>query len=392
MRKYRAEKKNNQTQIILFVANSVWNLINFRLPIMRVLHKKGFLVGAVAPEDPDSDDHISMLEKEGFVFYPVPINRSGVNPVQDIITLFTLCRLYKKLRPTAVCHFTIKPVIYGSLAAHRCGVRVINNISGLGTVFIRETPVTTLVRLLYKKALKHADTVFFQNPDDRKLFLDTTLVTESQASLLPGSGVDLEHYVPYSDPTSFELNQAPFRFLLIGRMLKDKGIYEFIEAARSLKRKNIDAEYILLGGIDYDNRTSISKDEINSWVDEGLIGYSGIVSDVRPEIAGADCIVLPSYREGTPRTLLEAAAMGKPIISTDVPGCKEVVVDGRNGFLCTVRDCESLAESMDYMVNLSLEKRKDMGQQSRKLAEEKFDLNFVIDAYLEKINLLNIRI
>jgi len=385
MRKYRAAKKNNQTQIVLFAANSVWNLVNFRLPIMRALHKKGFQIGAVAPKDPDSEDHISMLEKEGFVFYPVPINRSGINPVQDIITLFIFYRLYKKLRPTVVCHFTIKPVIYGSLSAHRCGVRVINNISGLGTVFIRETPVTALVKLLYKKALKHADTVFFQNPDDRKLFLDSALVKESQVSLLPGSGVDLDHFVPYSNPTSFELSQSPFRFLLIGRMLKDKGIYEYIEAIRSLNIRKVKADYLLLGGIDQDNRTAVSKVEIGSWIDEGLVIYTGSLKDVRPEIAMADCIVLPSYREGTPRTLLEAAAMGKPIVSTDVPGCREVVIDGKNGYLCKVRDYKSLAEAMYDMVKLSAVKRKEMGLQARKLAEEKFDLKLVIAAYFKAI-------
>jgi glycosyltransferase involved in cell wall biosynthesis len=369
---------------ILFVANSPWNLLNFRLPVMQAFRDAGYSVAAAAPEENGADTaHARHLRDRGFDFYPVAMSRSGTNPAEDLATLGQLKKLYRTLSPAAVCHFTIKPVIYGSLAARGLpGIRVINNISGLGTVFIKTTPVTLLVKSLYRRALRRADTVFFQNPDDRELFLAFRLAAAEKTALLPGSGVDLERFVPPSEPTPFEAGTGPFRFLLIARMLSDKGITEFARAAALLAGRGKDAEAVLLGGIDTGNRTAISEEELAAWAAEGHIRYFGSAEDVRPEIAAADCVVLPSYREGTPRTLLEAAAMGKPLIATDVPGCRQAVDHGSNGLLCAVRDPESLADAMEEVMALTPEARRAMGAASRRLAEERFDQQLVIDAYL----------
>ena len=261
-------------------------------------------------------------------------------------------------------------------------IPVINNVSGLGTAFIRDTWVTQIARLLYRVALRSSRKVFFQNEDDRQLFLDLKLVEVEKTGLLPGSGINLARFRPVENRKAKE---HPFRFLLAARLLYDKGVGEYVAAARIVRRQRPHVTFALLGFLDAENPTAIPRREISRWVQEGIVEYLGTADDVRPYFAEADCIVLPSYREGTPRTLLEAAAMAKPIIATDVPGCREVVDHGRNGLLCKPKDAEDLARCMIEMIDTPASRRLAMGTAGRKKMENEFDENIVTAAYLDTL-------
>ncbi|HEX6660796.1 MAG TPA: glycosyltransferase family 4 protein, partial [Sphingomicrobium sp.] len=307
----------------------------------------------------------------------IDIDRSGRNPLADFALLLKYRGILKRVRPCAYLGFTIKPNIYGSMAARSLGIPAIANISGLGTVFIKRGPLLALVTSLYRFALGRAAVVFFQNPDDRALFIERRFVHPDKARLLPGSGVDLQHFA------AVPLTEDPVTFLFIGRILGDKGIRELAEAARSL---GIGVQ--LLGPIDEGNRTSIGRAELERWVREGVFEYLGETDDVRPFIEKATAVVLPSYREGLPRSLLEAGAMGRPLIATDVPGCREVVEDGVNGILCAVRDSASLAQAMKRFAEMPGEERAAMGSASRRKIETKFSEDVVIGAYLDALGKL----
>jgi glycosyltransferase involved in cell wall biosynthesis len=285
----------------------------------------------------------------------------------------------KRLRPVAYLGFTIKPNIYGCLAAARAGIPAIANISGLGTVFIRRGPLLALVTRLYRRALRRAAVVFFQNPDDRQLFLENRLVRPGQARLLPGSGVDLDRFRPVPLPDGRPI------FVFIGRLLGDKGVRELVAAARRVRAKRADVTIQLLGPLDEGNRTAIARDELDRWVAEGTVDYLGETDDVRPFVEQATAVVLPSYREGLPRSLLEAGAMARPLVATDVPGCREVVEHGVNGFLCRVRDPGSRGEAMLELAELPPERRTAMGLESRRKIEQRFSEAVVIAAYLDAL-------
>jgi glycosyltransferase involved in cell wall biosynthesis len=282
--------------------------------------------------------------------------------------------------------YTIKPNIYGSLASSICSIPFINNVSGLGAVFIQDGWLRKFVSGLYKLAFRNSNRVFFQNRDDLGLFLQSRLVKKELTDVLPGSGINLQHFTPDDSNVRKSLS-TPFRFLLIARMLKDKGVVEFVNAALLLKELGFKAEFCLLGFLDVQNPAAISSEQMKEWTDQGFVKYLGVSDDVREHIASADCIVLPSYREGTPRTLLEAAAMGKPIITTNVVGCKEVVVHGVNGFLCEVKNAQDLALKMKEMLLLSEDQRRLMGENGRLKMEKEFDENIVIQKYLQAIDL-----
>jgi glycosyltransferase involved in cell wall biosynthesis len=363
---------------VVLAANSSWNIVNYRKGLIRALKTQGYEPIVVCPLDPADEERMQKLEVERV---PVAMNRSGLNPFAELRLLLTYRRILRRLEPIALLSFTIKPNVYGCLAAGR--VAAFANISGLGTVFIRRGLLLGLVLLLYRFALKRAALVFFQNPDDRELFLQRRLVRPDQARLLPGSGVDLDHFRPAPLPT------GPATFLFIGRLLADKGVRELIEAARTLRRNHPDVRVRLLGPIDDGNRTAITRAELDGWLGEGVVDYLGETDDVRRFIANTTAIVLPSYREGLPLSLLEAGAMGRPLIATDVPGCRHVVEDGRNGFLCVVRDSNSLAECMERFVNLSDEEQLAMGLASRRKVEAEFSEAIVIDAYLSALGKLH---
>jgi glycosyltransferase involved in cell wall biosynthesis len=308
---------------------------------------------------------------------PIRIERSGLNPLADLALLARYRRLLRRLRPVAYLGYTIKPNIYGSIAAASLGIPALPNVSGLGTAFIRGGLLQQVVTKLYRLGFRRAPVVFFQNAEDRELFVDRRIVRQQQTRVLPGSGVDLGRFTPEPPP------EGPPTFLLIGRLLRDKGVIEFVEAARSLRATLPDARFQLLGPIDEGNRTSIHRSELDQWAEDGVIEYLGTTDEVRPFIAGATAVVLPSYREGLPRSLLEAAAMGRPLIATDAPGCRDVVEDGINGYLCGVCDAASLAGAMRRMAELPHHRRVAMGDAARRKVEDKFSEEFVVRAYLD---------
>lgn len=364
---------------VILAANSSWNIVNFRAGLIRALKQAGYEPVVVAPLDPLAEERMPELAVERAV---IRIDRSGLNPLADLRLLREYRRTLKRLRPAAFLGFTIKPNIYGCIAARSLGIPAIANISGLGTVFIKRGPLLALVTRLYRFGLKRAAVVFFQNPDDRALFLERRIVRAEQTRLLPGSGVDLDRFAPAQPPS------GPATFLLIARLLGDKGIREFVAAARSLRTELPTARFQLLGPIDEGNRTAISRAELDSWIAEGVVEYLGQTDDVRPFVAAASAVVLPSYREGLPRTLLEAAAMARPLIATDVPGCREVVEDGVNGYLCQVRDSATLAKAMRKLANLPIAERSAMGEAGRRKVQEQFSETVVIGAYLDALDTL----
>lgn len=364
---------------ILISINTSWNVYNFRSGLINALAQHGYEVTAASP----TDDYSSRLAELGCVHLPLPMDSKSTSPLKDLALFWRYLQLLRRERPDVFLGYTIKPNVYGSLAAHVLSIPVINNISGLGTAFIRDSWLTGIVKALYRLALRSSSRVFFQNDDDLNLFVEHKLVQLDQTALLPGSGIDLAKFQPQALPSPFA-PRAP-RFLLITRLLWDKGVGEFVDAARIVKAKFPDARFQLLGFVDVDNRTAISRSTIDEWIREGIVDYLGVANDVRPCIAASDCVVLPSYREGTPRTLLEAAAMGKPLITTDVPGCREVVDHEQNGFLCQARNPDDLADKMLDFINLSDSQRTAMGEASRKKVERQFDENIVIESYVETL-------
>lgn len=362
---------------IIIALNTAWNLVNFRAGLIRALVASGYEVVAVAP----ADEYAGRIELLGCRYAPLPMDNKGTHPVRDLLLLWRFYRFLRGERPAMFLGFTVKPNVYGSLAAHALRIPVINNIAGLGAVFIKDSWLTQLVRGLYRLALSRSARVFFQNEDDRRLFVESGLVRVEQTDRLPGSGLDLARFTPEPIP----LNGEHVRFLLIARMLWDKGVGEYLDAARILRKRYPQAEFCLLGFLDVKNPAAISREQMASWVDEGMVVYLGETDDVRPHVAAVDCIVLPSYREGVPRTLLEAAAMSRPIITTDAVGCRETVEDGVNGYLCQPRDAADLAEKMERMIALSPESRAEMGRRGREKVEREFDEQIVINRYLEVI-------
>ena len=362
---------------IAIVSNASWNIYNFRLNLARALKQNGYEVVLIAPYDEYSD----RLSKE-FEYYNIYMNNKGTNPIEDLKTTFEFYKLYKKIKPEIVLHFTIKPNIYGTIACNLLGIKTINNIAGLGTLFIKQNFVTKIAKYLYKYSQNKADKIFFQNRDDFELFTNEKLVNKNKCDILPGSGVDTNKF----RPVQIKKKNNTFRFLLIARMLWDKGVGEYVEAAKIIKQKYKNVEFLLLGAIGVDNPTAISKETMKEWKKEGIVKYLGTTDNVKVEIAKANCIVLPSYREGTSRVLLESAAMAKPIITTNVPGCKEVVDDGVNGFLCEVKNANDLANKMEMMLNLSESERIEMGIKGRQKVVKEFDEKIVIKKYLKTIN------
>lgn len=384
---------------VVIALNLAWNLVNFRAGLIRALVAEGYEVVAVAPDD----EYAPRLAALGCRFVPLPMDNQGTHPGRDLLLLWRFLRMLRRERPVVYLGYTVKPNVYGSLAAHGLGIPVVNNIAGLGAVFIRDSVVTRVVRGLYRLALARSRRVFFQNDEDLRLFVEGGLVRPEVTGRVPGSGIDLGRFVavglpggdlsgapalsPYPSPASGrgESGGERIRFLLIARMLWDKGVGEYVAAARSLRQRYPDAEFCLLGFLDVQNPAAISRAQMDAWVAEGVVTYLGVSDDVREQIAEADCVVLPSYREGTPRTLLEAAAMARPLVATDAVGCREVVDDGVNGYLCRVKDADDLAERMERMIGLSHEERTAMGLRGREKVEREFDERFVIDAYLKAI-------
>jgi glycosyltransferase involved in cell wall biosynthesis len=334
-------------------------------------------------EQRDGFEH--KLEDLGLPFVDLPIGARPISPVQDIRFFWSLYRWYRKEKPDVVHHFTIKPVIYGTVAARLAGVpRIVNTITGLGYAFSDDAPkwLTRLVELQYKVVTPFAHQIFFQNPDDMRLFVDRKLCRKDVAVSLPGSGVDTSYYTPAAEkPEKSEPKSTTF--LLSARMLRDKGVIEFVEAARTLKSRYSHARFLLLGRRDEMNPAVLSLAELEEWQKDGVVEWLGEVDDVRSVVRSADVMVLPSYyREGTPRSLLEAASMEKPIITTDSVGCREVVENGVTGLLVPPRDVDKLTEAMAYMIDNPNE-RVRMGVAGRMKVKREFDETIVVTRQLQ---------
>jgi len=358
---------------ILLSANSFWNIANFRGDLIDALVKAGYPVRIAAP-----DADLAWARAHAVDAVDLAIDRSGLNPVKDGFLWLDYLKLLRRTKSAYFLGFTAKPNIYGSLAAQLSGVASLPNVSGLGTAFMSDGLLTRFVSLLYRIAFRRCPIVFFQNPDDRDLFVARKIVSPDQARILPGSGIDLVHFAPAPMPT----DNNGLTFLFIGRLLGDKGVREFAEAARLIRVERPGWRFQLLGDIDPGNRSGIGADEIRRWVNEGAVEHLGYSEDIRPHIARASAIVLPSYREGLPRSLLEGAAMAQPLIASDVPGNRQLVEHGVNGLLCEPRDSGSLADAMLQFGSISRERRAQMGMAGRALVEREYGVERVIAAYL----------
>lgn len=362
---------------IAILLNTAWNIYNFRLSLLKSLQADGHEIICIAP----FDTYAEKLTQEEFEFFHIDIKAKSTNPIFDLKLYFELKKILKSAKPDVLLNYTIKPNLYGTIVANQLGIRVINNVSGLGTVFLRKSLGANIAKYMYKYAFRYPEHIFFQNYDDKNLFVNQKLVKEIKTDVLPGSGVDLSKFVPNYN-SQFD---GTFTFLMPARLLIDKGVYEYIEAAKEIKSKYSNTRFILIGKPDYESGYGVKREDLKLWIKSEIIEYHGFTDTIKDFYESADCVVLPSYREGTSKTLLEALAMGKPIITTNTPGCRETVDDGVNGFLCNVKDSECLVKSFIKFIELTNEERLQMAIKSRKKAEEEFDEKFVINKYKKVI-------
>jgi glycosyltransferase involved in cell wall biosynthesis len=368
---------------VLIISNFAESLTVFRGQLLREINQKGHEVVACAPSASPAIQN--RLNKLGARYLHIPLNRRGLNPIYEVYTLISFISLLRRERPDAILNYTIKPVLYGTLAGRLAKVpRIYSMINGRGSIFsledFKQNFVAMFVRRLIKTCLKINRKVFFQNPDDITYFHRSGLLTKpDHVVLINGSGVDLEFYKPAPVPKRF-------LFVLMARLIKEKGIFEYVEAARIVKQKYPEVGFDLIGPLE-NGPKSISQSEVESWHKERVVRYQGWLDDVRPAMENASVYVLPSfYGEGTPHSILEAMSMGRPIITTDSPGCRETVIDGLNGFLVPVRDAASLADAMIKFIKKP-ELIPAMGLQSRKIAEDKYDVRKVNSIIIKTMGL-----
>ncbi len=366
---------------IAIVLNTSWNIYNFRKCLVNSLMDKGNEVITIAPKD----HFTSKLEDMGCQHIPVKMDSRGANPLKDFLLIFELYWIYRKAKPDVILHYTVKPNIYGTIAASLLKIPVINNVCGLGTIFLTNNLVSKIAITLYRIAFRFPKMIFFQNEDDKELFIQRNIVQRDICGLLPGSGINTNDFSPRSKAKK----STKFTFLLISRLIYDKGILEYIDAIEVLKRQGFEAKFQLLGQIDEEHKRGIPEKTVQSWIGKNQVEYLGTTEDVRTYIQNADCVVLPSYREGTPKTLLEAASMAKPIVATDVPGCNNVVKNGLNGFLCKLKDSDDLAEKMKLMASQNQESLSKMGEFSRAYVKHNFAEKIVFDKYHSAISKVN---
>ena len=356
----------------IFFANTDWYLYNFRLAYAEFLRSRGWEVCFISPDG----EYVESLKAAGFRHIPFGFSRKGINPVEESHTIRRIRKIYEEEKPDLVHHFTIKCVIYGSLAAKQLGIRaIVNSITGLGYMFLSEKPhvkvIRQVVRELYKRALNGTE-VIFENPDDRNLFLKMDLAGEANSHLILGTGIDTERFKPEPPPNSVPLTILP------SRMIWDKGIREFVEAATAIRESGVKARFALVGSNDKGNPTCISFEQLTQWQKEENVEWWGWQDDIATIISMSHIVCLPSYREGLPKILLEAASCGRPIVTTDVPGCREVVTEGENGFLVPAKDSEKLKEALIKLI-CDADLREKMGKASREKAVSLFSNEIVND-------------
>jgi len=369
---------------VLILGGIAESLIKFRGALIQEMVAAGHQVIACAPRA--SQEVRDALIDMGVIYKAIDLDRTGMKPLQDIRTLFQLVKLFNAVKPEMFFGYTIKPVIYGSIAARLVGVpNIYSMISGLGYAFtktgFKSRLVGVIARWLYRLALSFNQKVFFQNPDNIQLITKMGIIKNyEKAVLVNGSGVDIDYFRPAPTPSTLS-------FLLVARLIKDKGVYEYAEAARIIKQSYPEVKFSLVGFID-SNPSAISEQDLNSWIDNGIIDYLGYLHDVRPAISASSVYVLPSfYPEGTPHSVLEAMAMAKPIITTDMPGCRETVVNGENGFLIPVKDIAALVAAIKIFIQEPT-KIELMGQASRRIAEERYDVHKVNAIILKAMRLV----
>lgn len=353
---------------IAIVSNTTWNIANFRQNVIKKLLEEGHDVFVIAPVDEfiTYKKNYPKLRHISLKF----LQRSGKNPIVDFILIEEFRRKYEILKLDFVIHYTHKPNIYGTLGARINGIPSVNVITGLGYSFINKNIAHYVTVFLYKIVAGFTKKLVFQNPDDRQYFKELGIwKDENKSMVIKSSGLNLEHY--YSSEPKFEEDKLIFTF--IGRLLFDKGIYEFISAAFTIKKEYPNIEFRIIGELDVNNPASITSGVLSDWVNSGDIEYLGFKQDVRPFIEQSHCIVLPSYREGMPRVVMEAQAMGRAVITTDAPGCRHSIDPGNSGFLVNVKDKESLKDGIIKFINLSKEEIVEMGKNGRAFAEKEFD-------------------
>jgi len=357
---------------LLFVVNNPAFFLSHRLPIALAAQRAGFDVH-VATMDGDS---VSRIKEYGLTHHVLPMTRSGKNPIQELKTAWALFRLFRRLRPDVVHLVTIKPVLYGGIAARLAGVPgVVSAISGLGFVFVAQglkaTVVRQIVTRLYRIALGHRNSrVVFQNTSDRDVLRGLHAVRDDQVVMIRGSGVDLAHYVEQAEP------EPPVVALMVARLLRDKGVGEFVQAARLLRQQGVNVKMRLVGSIDAGNPASMTQADVEAWQHEGVVEALGERSDIAALNAAAHIAVLPSYREGLPRSLIEAAACGRAVVTTDVPGCRDAIEPNVTGLLVPSHDAKALADAIALLAS-DVALRQRMGRAGRALAEREFDIEDV---------------
>jgi glycosyltransferase involved in cell wall biosynthesis len=368
------QPEQNKKRIAL-VANSAWSVYNFRMDLIRHL-LTSFEVLVIAPKDEFADE----LTKAGCAYLDIHFNNRSENPLLDFALYRSLKKIYEREKPDLIFHYVIKPNIYGSLAAANFGIQTVAVITGLGYTFDRRNWLNRIVSFLYRLALKKASEVWFLNQEDANVFVQRKLTNVEKIKILPGEGINTTHFFPQSNkPVA---RSKAFQFLMSTRLLKSKGVGIYVEAARMLKSKNRDIRFELIGFFEKNHPDSISDSELKQWQKKGIIHYSGFARDVRPFLRQADCFVFPSfYHEGIPRCLLEAAAMELPIITSQNTGCREVVQEGVNGFLCATNNAASLAARMEEMMGLDQNQRALFGKNGRELVSAKFSIDRILKEY-----------
>ena len=359
-----------------FVGNSLQTMCNFRAGVMTELVQTGYEVVIIAPKDSD----ITFLKQNQIRLIPIEMDCKGMNPFADIQFARTLKRIYKKEKFNFLFHYTIKPVVYGSWAARKTKTLQISVITGLGYTFIRKGWITRVAKFLYRLSLRTANEVWFLNQEDKTLFVEQSLLSPFKARLIYGEGVDVAKYKSQSD-----LLSIPFTFLFIGRVLWDKGVGEFVKAAQVVKKQHPKVQFHILGQLGANNPACVSIQQMEEWEQTRTVKYLGETSNVLPYIENATCVVLPSYREGVSRVLLEAASMERPIIASNVPGCREIVIEGYNGFLCEAQDTNSLIACMMHMLSISQVELEAFGKNGRTHVIKHFDEQKTIALYKRKL-------
>lgn len=375
----KGKKEMKEKKRVGMVVNEAQNMYNFRGGLIKKLIFEGYEVVVIASSDKFSEK----LKNLGAKVVNVDMSSNGSNPIEDLKLIFALRKIYKNEKLDIVFNYTLKPIICGTLAAKMAKVIPIAVTTGLGYGFIKEDKTTKVVEELYRYSLKFVKEVWFLNENDEKIFVERKLVDPNKTFVLNGEGIDTDHFKPVKEMGS----HCKIKFLMMATAFWDKGVKEYCEAARIIKSKHRDKEieFLFLGKIEISGPLAVPVEYMENKHNEGIINYLGVVDDVTKIIEGSSCFVLPSYREGISRVIMENASMGKPIIATDVSGCRELVDDGKTGYLCTPRESKDLVQKLEWFINLPKERREKAGKLGRQKMIEEFSEDMVVGVYLDKL-------